>query len=209
LQLPHASENGTTGSCRADNSLNHFFHGGFDMNRKIILRWTAAGTSLLLFCVAVRICWSDDLDGDSLQPVKKQAAVKFATPGSDASELRQRIVELMSKRAERMSNDELTKAIDELAKTLADQDTAAEAELQKAIDQLKSVVAKFPGTPAAERGNRALEAIENPVKIAPKKGPTPRHAVSDDEDISFLSDDETAPAPVKKTPLPPASKRTR
>src|SRR5262249_55471746 len=93
-----------------------YFHGGFDMNRKIILRWTA-GASLLLFCFAVRICWSDDFDDDGLQPVKKQPAVKLATPESNAGELRQRIVELMSKRAQRMSNDELTKAIDELAKT--------------------------------------------------------------------------------------------
>jgi hypothetical protein len=188
---------------------NPIFQGGFDMSRKIMLRW-AAGMSLFLLCVAVRVSWSDDFDADdSLRPLKKQAAVKLATPEPDARELRQRIVELMSKRAERMSNDELTRAIDELSKTIADQDTAAEAELQKAIDQLKSVVAKFPGTPAAERGSRALEAIEPSVKIAPKKGPTPRHAVSDDEDISFLSDDEAAPPPVKKTPLPPASKRTR
>src|SRR5262245_9082794 len=149
-----------------------YFYRGFDMNRKIILRWAAAATSLLLFCVAVRICWSDDVDeGDGLGPVKKkQPAVNFAPPESNASDLRQRIVELMSKRAERMSNDELTKAIEELSKILTDQDTAAEAELQKAIDQLKSVVAKYPGTPAAERGSRALQAIENPVKILPRKG---------------------------------------
>src|SRR5690242_10106862 len=125
------------------------FHGGVDMNRKTILRWAAAGASLLLFCVAVRICWSDDFDdGDDVQRVKKQPAVNFATPESNARDLRQRIVELMSKRAERMSNDELTKAIEELSKTIADQDTAADAELQKAIDQLQSVVSKFPGTPA-------------------------------------------------------------
>jgi hypothetical protein len=180
------------------------------MSRKIMLRW-AAGTSLFLLCVAVRVSWSDDFDADdSLQPLKKQAAVKLATPEPDARELRQRIVELMSKRAERMSNDELTKAIEELSKTLADQDTAAEAELQKAIEQLKSVVAKFPGTPAAERGSLALEAIDRPVEIVPKKGPTPRRAVSDDDDISFLSDEEgDTPPPVKKAPLPPASKRTR
>jgi hypothetical protein len=179
------------------------------MSRKIMLRW-AAGTSLFLLCVAVRVSWSDDFDADdSLQPRKKQAAVKLATSEPDARELRQRIVELMSKRAERMSNDELTKAIDELTKTLTDQDTAAEAELQKAIDQLKSVVGKFPGTPAAERGSRALEAIERPVNVAPKRGPVSRPAVSDDEDVSFLSDDEGAPPPVKKTPAPPASKRTR
>jgi hypothetical protein len=130
------------------------------MNRKIILRWAAAGTSLLLFCVAVRICWSDDFDdGDSLQRVKKQPAVNLAMPESNARDLRQRIVELMSKRAERMSNDELTKAIDELSKTIADQDSAADAELQKAIDQLQSVVSKsrehLPPNAAAARCRRS------------------------------------------------------
>jgi hypothetical protein len=182
---------------------NSLSQGGFDMNRKIILRW-AAGASLFLLCVAVRVSWSDDFDeGDSIRPARKPPTVKFAAPGSDASELRQRLVELMSKRVERMSNDELTKAIDELSKTIADQDMAAEAELQKAIDQLKSVVAKFPGTPAAERGSRALQALEKQAGMPQKKGPVPRSFDSDD-DLSLNSEEEAAPPRPIKRPAPPA-----
>src|SRR5262245_51603298 len=160
------------------------------MSRKMMLRW-AAGVSVLLLCVVVRVSWSDDSFDDLSVPIAKQPAVKVANPESNAGELRQRIVELMSKRAQRMSNDELTKAIEELSKTLTDQDTAAEAELQKAVDQLKTVVAKYPGTPAAERGSRALQAIEKPAGIPQKKNRAP-DPLNDDGDISFNSRDEEA-----------------
>jgi len=176
------------------------------MSRKMMLRWTA-GVSALLLCVAVRVSWSDDGFDDLSAPVAKQPAVKVANPEPNAGELRQRIVELMSKRAERMSNDELTKAIEELSKTLTDQDTAADAELQKAIDQLQSVVAKFPGTPAAERGSRALQAIENPVKVQPRKGPAARPLADDGDEDSFSSRDEQPVPRTRKAPAPPVLKR--
>jgi hypothetical protein len=155
------------------------------MNRKVIVRW-AVGVSLVLGCVAVRVSWSDDFDNDAIsrgsRPVISKTVVKRASADSNAPSLRQRIVELTAKRAERMSDEELTKAIDELTQTLADQDAAADAELQKAIDHLKSVVAQFPGTPAAERSTRALQAIGKPANdLAPQKGRAPR--------LDFGSDD--------------------
>ena len=74
---------------------------------------------MFLLCVAVRVSWSDDFDeGDSIRPTRKQPTVKSATPGSDSSELRQRLVELMSQRAERMSV--LEEEIDQLGVRVTD-----------------------------------------------------------------------------------------
>ena len=114
------------------------------------------------------------------------------------------MVELMAKRAQRMNSDELTRAIDELTKTLADEDSAADAELQKANEQLKSIVTKFPGTAAAARASRALEAIEKPIQIQPRRVPT--NSLEDDESVSFDVRRKIAPPTNKQTPVRPVSK---
>jgi hypothetical protein len=177
------------------------------MSRKMVLR-LACGASVFLLCVAVRVSWSDDDDAFESQSPRRtttQPTALGATPTPNAGELRQRMVELMGKRAQRMSPEELTRAIDELTKTLADQDSAADAELQKASEQLNSVVVKFPGTPAAASASRAIEAIQRPTEIHPRRGP----AISlddDDESVSFDVRRKIAPPTNKKTPVRPVSK---
>ena len=74
--------------------------------------------------------------------------------------LRERFVELTAERAKRMSDEELGQAIEQITKQIADQDAAAEVEMVKACEQLRSVAAAFPGTSAAERANLALLAME-------------------------------------------------
>ncbi len=88
-----------------------------------------------------------------------------------------------------MSDDELGQAVEQITKQIADQDTAAETELLKATEQLKSVAATFPGTPSAERANRALDAMK--VKLSPKVR-SPR--ISEDD----LGIDDDEPHPLQK-----------
>ena len=57
-------------------------------------------------------------------------------------------------------------------------------DLAKAVEQLKEVAAKFPGTPSAESASRALQAIET-VTINPRQNnrtPPRTFEDSDDED---------------------------
>lgn len=176
------------------------------MNRKVLLR-LACGASVFLLCVAVRVSWSDDDDVfNDREPVASQPAVKGPAPAPKAGELRQRMVELMTRRAQRMNADELTRAIEELTKTLGDQDAAAAAELQKATEQLKSVVEKFPGTPSAARASRALEGIEKPIEIrSPKRVPSLDDGFQEDE-ISSETRTRIVP-PASKAPVRPVSKK--
>src|SRR5262249_15603396 len=121
-------------------------------------------------------------------------------------ELRQKMLELMARRAQRMNADELNRAIEELTKALGDQDSAAAAELQKATEQLKLVVEKYPGTPAAIRASRALEVIEKPVDVrSPRRVPSLEDDFEGDE--SGLESRSKPVLPIqKKTSVRPASK---
>jgi hypothetical protein len=150
--------------------------GGFDMVRKSMLV-LGFGVAVLVSTVAFQVSLSNDGkskpapapvleadDDDPFNPEVAQEAPRFRKPEAPASRqtasLRQRFVELTAKRAQRMSDEELGQAVEEISKMLADQDTEAEAALEQAADLLKSVVEKFPGTPSAERAYRALEAIK-------------------------------------------------
>ena len=123
---------------------------------------------------AVDLAEGDDLDPDPL--VKRVDARVGLQPGN----LRERFVELSRKRAERMSAEDLARAVEEISKAIADEDQAAEQELARAIEQLKAVMEKFPGTPAAARANGALAALQ------------PKRAVLDSDDDAF--DRDPAPA---------------
>lgn len=61
-----------------------------------------------------------------------------------------------------MSEDELRRAVDNLEKTMLEEDRAADAELEKIVRQLKEVSTKFPGTPAADRARKAVQLVESP-----------------------------------------------
>ena len=110
------------------------------MNRTRMLR-LACGASVLLLSFAVRISWSEDAS-DDLAPAARQAAARAPDAAPRAGELRQKMLELMARRAQRMNADELNRVIEELTKVLGDQDSAAAGELQKATEQLKLVVEK-------------------------------------------------------------------
>jgi hypothetical protein len=153
------------------------------MFRKTMLT-LVCGVTLLVSTVALRVSLSND---GRLNDLRSPATEEFDAPAADSDDpfdqiaeapapekgpgsrqsasLRQRFVELTAKRAQRMSDDELGQAVEEITKILADQDTEAQDELEKAEEQLKSVVEKFPGTPSAERANRALGAMK--VKPGP------------------------------------------
>ena len=145
------------------------------MRRKTVL-FLVGGTSLILSCMALRVSLSNDTERvavdeaasfaasdevvadafDEERPNPEPARAPLGTP--DPAELRRRFVDLVRKQSERMSSDDLGRSIENLTKTLADQDSAADAELDKAIAQLQSIAEKFPGTPAAGRAARAIEA---------------------------------------------------
>jgi|GEM_PF-2576442 len=108
-----------------------------------------------------------------------RVAAKTSAPLSKSESLRQRFVELATERAKRMKDEELGQAVAEITQSLADQDAAAETELQKAAEQLQAVAEKFPGTPAGERANRALEAI----RAKPSKAIRPPRTLGDDEEL--------------------------
>ena len=123
-------------------------------------------------------------DDDAFEPRGPRAKTKAPLGQRPTATLRQRFVDLATERAKRMSDDELGQAVEQITKQIADQDTAAESELNKAVEQLKSVAATFPGTPSAERANRALAAIDT-IKVRPsKKVRSPR----DLEDADVESD---------------------
>jgi len=100
--------------------------------------------------------------------------------------LRERFIELSRTRAERMSAEDLARAVDEIAKAIADEDQAADHELARAIEQLKSVVENFPGTPAARLANGALAVLE------PKRAPPDLRGLRNSDEDAF--DRDPAPA---------------
>ncbi len=126
---------------------------------------------------------SERADEDSAARTKSRAPVKASPQAAKPAALRQRFVELATERAKRMSDEELGKAVEQITKELADQDVAAETELEKIAEQLKAVAAGFPGTSAGERASRALEAI----KAKPSQAVRHPREVEDD---SELSDDD-------------------
>lgn len=144
----------------------------------------------------------DDPFGPADDPLAQQAQRHQAPDAAEqrqSASLRKQFVELSAKRAQRMSDEELGQAVEEITRTLADQDTEAEAELEKAVEQLKSVVEKFPGTPSAERANRALEA----TKAQPLKRPGPAMRDLGEEELGSAA----SAAPVR--PILPAKKQSR
>ena len=82
---------------------------------------------------------------------------------AEVTPLQQQYSVLMLKRAQRMSEEELTKAIEELESELKQQDEAADAELQKAVEILNQLQENSGGTPAARRAADALPIL-NGVK---------------------------------------------
>jgi hypothetical protein len=77
-------------------------------------------------------------------------------------------IELVARKAERMTDDELNQAITELTEELAQQDQEADDELQTLIESLQQVVEFYPGTSAAKRGEEALKHLrgeDNPSSI--------------------------------------------
>jgi small-conductance mechanosensitive channel len=118
---------------------------------------------------------SDEVDLSDEAPHAAKVTVQLRQPAT----LRQRFVDLATERAKRMSDDELGQAVEQITKQIAEQDTAAEAELEKALEQLRAVAEKFPGTPSAERANRALDAMT----AKPSKGvrSVPRHVEDSDD----------------------------
>lgn len=124
---------------------------------------------------------SDKAEEEIAPRTKPRATTKAILPKS--ASLRQRFVDLAAERAKRMNDEELSQAVDEITKALADQDAAAETELEKAAEQLKAVADKFPGTPAGERANRALEELRaRPVK--PDRKPRSVDIGEDEVDLS-------------------------
>jgi len=127
---------------------------------------------------------ADKADEESAPRNKPRTPARAAVPASKPASLRQRFVELASERAKRMNDEELSQAVAEITQSLADQDAAAETELQTAAEQLKAVAEKFPGTPAGERANRALEAIAvKPIRaIHPPRNLEDGDVESDEDD---------------------------
>ncbi|MBI3866800.1 MAG: hypothetical protein HY290_33390 [Planctomycetia bacterium] len=131
------------------------------MKRKILLAVSCG------LAVVVSTIWlnTSRLSGD--QNAGKAAVVDIAAEGPvtpivpSSAPLRKQLVELFRERTERMGDDEVRKSLDELTKSIAEQDSAAEMELQKAVAQLKEVLEKFPRTPTAEKAKRALHAIHS------------------------------------------------
>jgi hypothetical protein len=77
-------------------------------------------------------------------------------------------IELVTRKADRMTDDDLNQAIVELTAELAQQDQEANDELQTLIESLQQVVDSYPGTPAAKRGEEALKHLrgeDNPMTI--------------------------------------------
>jgi hypothetical protein len=101
-----------------------------------------------------------NVEENNFEDLGSRVKPKPTSGARQSKTLRQRFVELATERAKRMSDEELGQAVEQITKQIADQDSAAEAELEKASEQLKSVADKFAGTPAAERANRALEAMK-------------------------------------------------
>jgi hypothetical protein len=79
---------------------------------------------------------------------------------AEGTALQQQYSVLMLKRAQRMSEEELTKAIEELESELKEQDDAADAELQKAVEILNQLQENFSGTPAARRAEAAIPVLQ-------------------------------------------------
>jgi hypothetical protein len=84
--------------------------------------------------------------------------------------LQQQYSVLMLKRAQRMSEEELTKAIEELEAELKEQDEAADAELQKAVEILNQLQETSSGTPAARRAAEALPVLKGEKKPSVDSG---------------------------------------
>src|SRR5690606_7981857 len=78
----------------------------------------------------------------------------------EVTPLQQQYSVLMLKRAQRMSEEELKTAIEELEAELKQQDEAADAELQKAVEILKQLQENSSGTPAARRAEAAIPVLQ-------------------------------------------------
>jgi hypothetical protein len=171
------------------------------MSRKTIGALVCGVVVLCSAFIAIRISHSNDreLSVDesddpvtTKQGVQKNRGAHKAAGRQQSVTLQQQFVTLSTKRAQRMSDEELGAAVEQLTKELADQDTAAEVELEKAVEQLKEIAAKFPGTPAAERASLALQAIET-VKIRPRQNNRARQGDFEDslgEDVEPFSDEQ-------------------
>jgi len=172
------------------------------MNRKAIWTLVCGAVALCSTFTAIKVSLSNDgranEDGELDDPITvRRKDVHLGKPGvpfnqgvqnpavrQQSATRQQQFVNLSNKKAQRMSDEELGEAVQQLTKELADQDAAAEAEFGKAVEQLKEIAAKFPGTPSAERASRALQAIET-VKINPKQKDRtlPSDLEDSDEDI--------------------------
>ncbi|MCA9074043.1 MAG: hypothetical protein KDA93_03350 [Planctomycetaceae bacterium] len=93
-------------------------------------------------------------------PQRMSIPITFHSDDHDRNQLLANYIRLAARMAERWGDEELERRMVELTAELKTQDTAAEKELDAAIETLKSVLEMHPGTPAAEQSQRALEAIE-------------------------------------------------
>jgi hypothetical protein len=107
---------------------------------------------------------------------KKQDSPSSATSDfrvEGATPLQVKYVKLMLNWARRMSEQELETSIEEAETGLKQQDEAAEAELQKAIEILRQLQETSAGTPAATRAAHALQTLEGDAFADPTGGANP------------------------------------
>jgi hypothetical protein len=84
---------------------------------------------------------------------------------SDREQRSQEYSDLMLRKAQRMSEDELEKAIADVQADLAAQDEAAQTQLDQAIEILEQLIVQSPGTPAAERARHALSVLKRQIPM--------------------------------------------
>lgn len=146
------------------------------MTRPILL----AAFLLIVATMAVAQLRGDaDLEKVSLEQKQKRVAERpsatafmIHTEGTqntrDRATTQRTYIELVARKAERMTDDELNQAVIELTEELAQQDQEADDELQTLIESLQQVVESYPGTSAAKRGEEALKHLrgeDNPFSI--------------------------------------------
>ncbi len=101
----------------------------------------------------------------------QQISISF---NSESDERTKRLVtytKLAARMAERWSDEELEQRTTEISNELETQDTAAQKQLDAAIESLKAVLEQHTGTPAADHSRRALDAIENDEPVHPGEQP--------------------------------------
>jgi hypothetical protein len=94
--------------------------------------------------------------------------------------------DLMLRKAQRMSEDELDKAIAELRADLAAQDEAAQTQLDQAMEILEKLIEQSAGTPAAERAHLALPFLKGHGPQPLPGQPTPAGTVTPGQPIESV-----------------------